>query len=139
MYIKYMFSTRKVYIMDMDEPTFGQLIKEARMRKRKTDSCYSLRKFAAKVGISPTYLCKAETDEFRPPRAEKVICMAEELGIDKYLLLYKANHIDPVLKSILLRRQGDLSKLILTLSDMTQEQIADITKIAIEVKERGVS
>ena len=69
----------------MDNETFGSLVRRTRLEHRKSNKDFSLRKFAAKVGLSPTYLSKAETDEFTPPRAETVIKIAEELGIDKYV------------------------------------------------------
>ena len=120
----------------MDDPrTFGQIVRAARLERRKSDSDFSLRKFAFKVGISPTFLSKAETDEFQPPRAEKVVRIAEELGIDKYLLLSKANHVDPELKKILLEHQGMLFKLIQGAAELSSDQVMQLLEAMRKVKE----
>ena len=123
-----------MYMID-DKRTFGQIVRAARLNLRRTNPDFSLRKFAVRVGISPTYLSKAETDEFQPPRAEKVVRIAEELGIDKYVLLSKANHVAPELKTILLKRQSELSELILLVSDMPTKQISALVEKIRETRE----
>lgn len=110
----------------MDNETFGSLVRRTRLEHRKSNKDFSLRKFAEKVGLSPTYLSKAETDEFTPPRAETVIKIAEELGIDKYVLLEKAGRIDPSLKEILLRKQGALKDLLQLIGSFDAQQIQEI-------------
>lgn len=114
--------------------TFGQIVREARLERRKNNPDFSLRKFAVRVGISPTYLSKAETDEFTPPRAEKVVKIAEELGLDKYFLLTKANHIEPNLKRILLERQEILSELIQIASEIPAEKIPMAISAILKIK-----
>ncbi len=121
--------------MTDDKRTFGQIVRDTRLNLRKTNADFSLRKFAFRIGISPTYLSKAETDEFQPPRAEKVVRIAEELGINKFVLLTKANHIDPGLKAILLKRQSELAELILLVSDMSADQISVIVEAIRKSKE----
>ena len=110
----------------MDNETFGSLVRRIRLEHRKSNKDFSLRKFAEKVGLSPTYLSKAETDEFTPPRAETVIKIAEELEIDKYVLLEKAGRIDPSLKEILLRKQGALKDLLQLIGSFDAQQIQEI-------------
>lgn len=110
----------------MDNETFGSLVRRTRLEQRKSNKDFSLRKFAEKVGLSLTCLSKAETDEFTPPRAETIIKIAEELGIDKYVLLEKAGRIDPSLKEILLRKQGALKDLLQLIGSFDAQQIQEI-------------
>ena len=52
----------------MHPKTFGTTIRDLREAQQ-----ISLRKFADKVGISPTYLSKIERDEF-PPQIGRASC-----------------------------------------------------------------
>ena len=113
-----------------DNRTFGTIIRSARLERRKKDASFSLRKFAKRINISPTYLSKAETDEFTPPRAETVILIAEGLGIDPYFLLEKARKIHPDLKKILLLKQVQLSPILRLADKMSPDQISRLTDYA---------
>jgi transcriptional regulator with XRE-family HTH domain len=83
------------------KPEFGKRIRELREAKKATDPSFSLRQFAEKVGISATFLSKVETGEFDPPRAEKIIKMAELLGVDADELLALANKVNPDVEKII--------------------------------------
>ena len=61
----------------MSQKKFGATIRTLREEQQ-----ISLRKFAGKVGISPTYLSKIERDEFPPPGEDTVKTIAEALGQD---------------------------------------------------------
>ena len=74
---------------------FGLKIKHLREAKKVTDPAFSLRRFAEAVGLSPTFISKIENGEFDPPRAEKIIKMAELLGTDPDELLELAGRADP--------------------------------------------
>ena len=113
-----------------DNRTFGTIIRTARLERQKQDASFSLRKFAKKIKISPTYLSKAETDEFTPPRAETIIHIADELGIDTYFLLEKAQKIHPELKKILLLKQAQLSPILRLADEMSPAQISRLTDYA---------
>jgi transcriptional regulator with XRE-family HTH domain len=82
-------------------PEFGKRIRELREEKKKTDPSFSLRRFAERVGISATFLSKIETGEFDPPKADRIIKIAELLGIDKDDLLALAGKVDPELGDII--------------------------------------
>jgi transcriptional regulator with XRE-family HTH domain len=61
---------------------FGTKVRKLRKKKG-----ISLRKFAGRVGMSPTYLSKVERNEFKPPGEKKIIAIAEALDIDSDELL----------------------------------------------------
>ena len=54
-------------------PVFGKKVRELREVKLKTNPKFTLRQFAAAVGISPTFLSKVERGEFDPPAADKIM------------------------------------------------------------------
>jgi len=74
------------------ELTFGEYIRKLRVEKF---PYLSGRKFAAEVGITGPYLSNIELGKVPPRSAEKVIAIAEKLGVEKHRLLSKAGLIDP--------------------------------------------
>jgi len=73
---------------------FGKRIQELRKKKMETDPSYSLRQFAAKVGISPTFVSKIENGEFDLPSAENIEKMAALLDCNADELLALAGKVD---------------------------------------------
>jgi transcriptional regulator with XRE-family HTH domain len=65
----------------MPAKTFGQLVRELRIRNKEYSS---LRDFAKKVGLSPAYLSRIENGKEPPPSEAIVERLAEALGADKY-------------------------------------------------------
>lgn len=55
----------------------------------------SVRKLASTVGISPTYLSRMERGDLPPPKAPKVIAIAEALQLDRDVLLALAGKVGP--------------------------------------------
>lgn len=118
-----------------DKRTFGAIIREERERRKHGDPEFSLRKFAAKVGISPTFLSKIETDEFAPPSAENIKKMAEYLEIDQNMLLAKANKIDPDLTKIITKQPVEIANFLRTVDGLSKEKLKEIADIAEKMKE----
>ena len=80
----------------MTQKNFGATIRALREAQQ-----ISLRKFADKVGISPTYLSKIERDEFPPPGEETVKKFAEALNQDTDELLALAGKVSSDLPAII--------------------------------------
>jgi HTH-type transcriptional regulator, competence development regulator len=117
-------------------PEFGRRIRELREAKRDKDTSFSLRQFAEKVGVSATFLSKLETGEFDPPKAEKIIKMAELLGVDPDELLALAKKIDPELRDIIQNQPKAMADFLRTAHEkgLTAE---DIEKITRNIKKRS--
>ncbi len=111
-------------------PKFGKRIRKLREEKRKDDPTFSLRKFAERVGISATYMSKVENGEFDPPRAEKIIKMAELLGVDPDELLALAGKMDPELSVIIRDQPKAIADFLRTAREkgLTAEDIERITR-----------
>lgn len=80
-----------------DNRAFGEYVRRLREEKKRSDPSFSLRQFAAAVGVSPTFLSRMENGEFDPPGPDKIIRMAELLGVEKDDLLRMADKTDPEL------------------------------------------
>lgn len=109
-------------------PKFGKRIRELREAKRKVDATFSLRQFAEKVGISATFLSKVETGEFDPPKAEKIIKMAELLGVDADELLALARKIDPELGGIIQNQPKAMAEFLRTARGLSAKEIEKLTQ-----------
>lgn len=84
----------------MDKKEFGEFIRQHRLE---LVPHITLREFARKIGISPTYLSRIERGEFDPP-SEEIICnIAKELKVNKDELLALAGKISSDLTDIIIK------------------------------------
>jgi len=130
---------RKVDITMPGNKAFGNRIRGLREEKRKTDPSFSLRQFAEKVGISPTFLCKVETGEFDPPSAENIKRMANLLDCDADELLALAGKVDPALSDIIKDKPKVLADFLRVASGRSEAEIRRLTEQMLkkdEVKEK---
>ncbi|MBT8342776.1 MAG: helix-turn-helix transcriptional regulator [Desulfatitalea sp.] len=109
---------------------FGKRLRELREAKLKNNPKFTLRKFAESVGISPTFLSKVERGEFDPPKAEKIIKMAELLEIDSDELLSLAGKVDPELEKIIKEQPTALPDLLRTVRGMSEAELRRLTQRA---------
>ena len=84
----------------------------ATVRKEREAKSISLRKFAAMVNMSPTYLSKVERGEFPPPAEEKVVAIADALGQDRDELLALAGRVASDLDQIIQRQATEMAGLL---------------------------
>lgn len=113
----------------MNPKNFGATIRELREGQQ-----ISLRKFADKVGISPTYLSKIERDEFPPPGEEMVKKFAEALNQDADELLALAGKFSSDLPAIIQQRPRELASFLRTASALSPEEMAKVTKYVEKLK-----
>lgn len=111
---------------------FGRLIRSLRQEKQKTDPSYSLRRFAEKVGLSPTFVSKMETGDFAPPSAEKIKRIAELLDYNTDKLLRMANKLDTEFKEIIHEKKA-MADFLRTASGFSEEELRSMTE---ELKEK---
>ena len=111
---------------------FGTIIRERREELRRNNPDFSLRKFAAAVGLSPTFLSKIENNDCAPPKAEKVIAIAERLGLDPTVLLAKAQKLDPELRRIVTEHQHELVTFLRTVDGKSSAVIQQMTEAAVK-------
>ncbi len=102
---------------------FGSKIREWREKKG-----ISLRKFAGRIKISPTYLSKIERGEFDPPSEEKIQAIAEGLGQDPDLLLAMAGKISSDLPEIIQENPKEMATFLRSLKGRSAEEIKRFTE-----------
>jgi transcriptional regulator with XRE-family HTH domain len=98
--------------------TFGRLLREKRLAKG-----YSLRKFAALLKVSPTYLSHVEQGKVeRPPTAERVRRMAELLGENPDEMTGLAGRVPDDLPRIIQEEPAEVASFLREASGLTAEQ-----------------
>lgn len=113
----------------MTQKNFGATIRALREAQQ-----ISLRKFADKVGISPTYLSKIERDEFQPPGEETVKKFAEALNQDTDELLALAGKVSSDLPAIIQQRPRELASFLRTASELNPDEMARLRKYVDRIK-----
>ena len=99
-------------------PKFGKRLRELREAKKATNPGFGLRRFAAAVGISPTFLSLIELGKFDPPAVDKVKRIAALLDQDPDEFLALAGRIDPELLEIILSTPKALAEFLRAVQDM---------------------
>ena len=107
----------------MSNASFGATIRALREAQK-----ISLRKFAEKVDISPTYLSKIERDEFPPPAEDVVRKFADALNQDHDELLALAGRVSSDLPEIIRERPRELATFLRSASDLSPEEMAKLTR-----------
>jgi transcriptional regulator with XRE-family HTH domain len=97
---------------------FGVVLRERRMEKG-----ISLRKFAKKVGVSPTYLSQVEQLNVDPPTADRVKRMAEELdaNVDEWTAL--AGRLTEDLPEIIHEKPTEIPDLLRATRGLTADEL----------------
>ena len=106
---------------------FGKRVRDLREKKRETDPSFSLRQFAAKVGISPTFVSKIENGEFDPPSAENIKKMAALLDCNADELLALAGKVDPDISEIIRKKPKALADFLRVANGRSEEEIRKMT------------
>jgi transcriptional regulator with XRE-family HTH domain len=107
-----------------------------RLRAKRLEKHYSLRKFAELVGVSPTYLSQVEQCNVMPPTADRVKRMAELLGqnADEWIAL--AGRVPEDLVKIVQESPAEVADLLRAVQGMTVEQLRKLCKAAERLKNK---
>ena len=96
---------------------FGAYIRERREALRASDSSYSLRQVAARMGVQPSFLSKVERGHDSPPSEPKIRLLAEILDEDADVLLAMAGKVSSDLQEAIRHRPQLFAELIRSLKD----------------------
>jgi HTH-type transcriptional regulator, competence development regulator len=107
---------------------FSKYIRRRREELLRTDSAFSLRKVATKVGFEPSYLSKVERGEASPPSEEKIIALAKVLGEDPDVLLALAGKVSGDLREAIMKRPRLFADLIRQLKDMPDHAVLRLVR-----------
>ncbi len=96
-----------------------------------------LRKFAAQIGMSPTYLSKIERDEFGPPAEEKVKAIARALGQDEDYMLALAGRVASDLEVIIRAQPTGMASFLRAADGLSREELEGLAKAATRRRRKG--
>lgn len=114
----------------------GEKIRRLREERKQVDPKYTLRQFAAAVGISPTYLSKIENGEFPAP-ADRIKTIAVLLETDPDELLALASKVDPELQDIIIEKPKAMAAFLRTASGMSDQQLERFRRYMQSEKDEG--
>jgi transcriptional regulator with XRE-family HTH domain len=105
---------------------FGELLRTLR-----EDRGFTLRRFAARMGISPTYLSAVERGEVPVPTEEKIFALAQVFERDPDELLAAAGRVASDLPPILNRLPREMAAFLGRVGPrVTPEDMQEITRFA---------
>jgi transcriptional regulator with XRE-family HTH domain len=107
---------------------FGSYIRERREELRRDDPGYSLRQVAERVGIQPSYLSKVEREKVAPPGEETIVGLADELGVDRDVLLAMAGKVSSELQAVIRRRPKLFGELIRALEEQPDDAVLRVVR-----------
>jgi len=117
---------------------FGKRVRELRLQRRRSGRReFSLRQFAVRAGISPTFLCKIETGGLAPPIAPKIVRIAELLECNEDELLALAGKVSPEVTRIICERPRIYTDILRAARLMSEEQIRTVRQVVRHMVGKG--
>jgi transcriptional regulator with XRE-family HTH domain len=107
---------------------FGEFIRATREALRASDPRYSLRQVAERIGVQPSYLSQIERENEAPPSEETVSRLADELGLERDLLLAMAGKVSSDLQAVIRRRPLLFGELIRELKDAPDHAVLRLVR-----------
>jgi len=111
-----------------DTGSFGAFLRERREELRESDSRYSLRQVAGRVGIQPSYLSQVERDRVPPPGEETMVALAEELGLDPDVVLALGGKVSADLKEAIRARPKLFAELIRSVRKLPDDAVLRVVR-----------
>ncbi len=97
-----------------------------RLRERRLEAGYSLRKFADQLGVSSTYLSQVEQSKYDPPTAERAARIAEIFDEDPDEWIGYAGRVPEDIQDVVRRASPQMLGLIRSISRLSDRQIFDL-------------
>jgi HTH-type transcriptional regulator, competence development regulator len=107
---------------------FGEFVRTRREELRQGDARYSLRQVAERLGVQPSYLSQVERDQGSPPSEETVVRIADDLGLDRDLLLALAGKVSSDLQETIRRRPRLFAELLRELRDVPDHAVLRVVR-----------
>jgi transcriptional regulator with XRE-family HTH domain len=107
---------------------FGSFIRERREGLRATDASFSVRQVAGRIGVQPSYLSKVERGEVAPPSEATIAKLADELEVDRDVLLAMAGKVSSDLQEAIRRRPELFAQLIRDVRDLPDEAVLRLVR-----------
>ena len=108
--------------------SFGNYIRERRLRLAEGDRRFSVRQVAGRIGVEPSYLSKVERAQQAPPSEAKIRALAVELDDDADMLLAMAGKVSSDLQAVIMRRPRLFARLIRELDELPDHAVLRIVR-----------
>ncbi len=108
--------------------SFGDYIRASREALKQSDTTFSVRQVAMRIGVEPSFLSKVERNEVAPPSEEKVVALARELSEDPDVLLAMAGKVSSDLKAAIMKRPELFASLIRELKDLPDRAVLRLVR-----------
>ena len=108
--------------------TFGDYVRTRREALKQSDTTFSVRQVAQRIGVEPSFLSKVERNEVPPPGEEKIVAIARELSEDSDLLLAMAGKVSTDLKAAIMKRPELFAGLIRELNTMPDRAVLRLVR-----------
>lgn len=107
---------------------FGVAVRKNREGLYKKDKSYSLRQVAARIGVQPSYLSRIERGEPLSLSEDKAKALADELAIDRDVMLAMMGKVSKELQEIIRNRPELFAELIKSLKEMPDHAVLKIVR-----------
>lgn len=108
--------------------SFGAYLRTRRERLKQSDTTFSVRQVAQRIGVEPSFLSKVERGEAPPPSEAKIVALAKELGEDPDVLLALAGKVSSDLKEAIRKRPELFGALIRELKKMPDHAVLRLVR-----------
>jgi transcriptional regulator with XRE-family HTH domain len=102
---------------DLVDRSFGTMLRHQRQAQQ-----VGLRELSRRVGMSPAYLSKIETDQFRPPAECKLVAIARELKLDPDAVIAQAGRIPADVVATIKQHPSEMVTLIRTARQLAENK-----------------
>ncbi|HEX5724466.1 MAG TPA: helix-turn-helix transcriptional regulator [Longimicrobiaceae bacterium] len=107
----------------------GDYLRGRRLARYETDPAYSVNRVAGRVGVTPSYLSQVERGLTRsPPSEETLVALADDLGVDRDLVLALAGKIASDLRQTITRRPTLFAELLRELRDAPDHAVLRLVR-----------
>lgn len=106
---------------------FGNFLRQHREKLQETESSFSLRQVAVRLGVQPSYLSKIERG-IENPSEDMVLKLAKEYCQNEDVLLAMAGKVSTRLQSIIMKNPVAFATLISSLEDSPEHAILKIIR-----------
>lgn len=108
------------------------LLREKRQELQAADRRFTLRQVALRIGLEPSYLSKVERGETTRLSEERLIALAQDLGLDPDVVLASCGKISKDVQEIIRKRPELFAQLIRQLKNAPDNAVLRIVR---EVKD----
>ena len=106
----------------------GSYLRARREALRATDSRFSVRQVAERLGIEPSYLSKVERGIGSPPSEDTLARLAVDLGLDPDVVLALAGKVSSDLQQAIRKRPQLFAQLIRELRDAPDHALLRVVR-----------